>query len=487
VGLKLQSLGIGRRPVAAFLLASGCFGATEVAAQTPTAEVAAPSSYQIQRVGNQGIKLISKNPENSYAITVLGSNAEATNAQTLQSGEAWQKSVGVEVEGKLGDLLKTDLRTRFTAYESSFDAEQIGLPIAEAWTTDRRALEEFTFSTQFLGDRFAVSSSRRASDLTGLDGALQAGRGAYEQDRFKAWVWRSKGSSLSIEGSSSRVESGFQQNLAQLGQTKGEETQHLRSRFSYGRAGVFVGQRDTRALAPDQIGVLSHQSDIETGATVRLSDLRQGRVLALLPDSVWVSTNRGSVGPENAAASELKPVEKSSIGMSRNFGLASLNLSYWRTDIEAPPSASDPSQWSSRGMDVGGTLKSGPIAVAGNLSWSNADNIAVLNNTAERTLNGSVYLTWTRKAWPKLSAGLSNYAHHSEFLNYGGLEQSSMMRYEVAVDSSQLLSAWRDPQAQLKFIASYQENSSRSQWTETQVTGAENLFFGFKFSRSVLP
>jgi hypothetical protein len=62
------------------------------------------------------------------------------------------------------------------------------------------------------------------------------------------------------------------------------------------------------------------------------------------------------------------------------------------------------------------------------------------------------------------------------------------MRYEVGVDTTPLLSAWRDPGAQLKFIASYQDNSSRSQWSQIDTaTAAQNIFFGFKFSRSLLP
>jgi hypothetical protein len=63
------------------------------------------------------------------------------------------------------------------------------------------------------------------------------------------------------------------------------------------------------------------------------------------------------------------------------------------------------------------------------------------------------------------------------------------MRYELAVDSTPLVSAWVDPQAQLKFIASYQDNSYRSQWAQSGDTSgaAQNMFFGFKFSRSLLP
>src|SRR4029450_11611388 len=125
--------------------------------------------------------------------------------------------------------------------------------------------------------------------------------------------------------------SGFQ-NLAQAMQTRNEESQQLKSKLSYGRAGVFVGHKDSLALAPDRTTTLSRQSDIETGASLGLSDVRQKETLSsLLPDSVWVSPNRGSVGKGDVAAVESRPMEKSAIGMTRTFETGSVNLSYWRS------------------------------------------------------------------------------------------------------------------------------------------------------------
>jgi hypothetical protein len=180
-------------------------------------------------------------------------------------------------------------------------------------------------------------------------------------------------------------------------------------------------------------------------------------------------------------------MEKSAIGMTRSWNSGSVNLSYWRSEVEGSPSFADESQWRGRGMDVAGTLHSGRVSVSGNLTVYSADNLATWNNTAESNVNGSLYLTWSRAAWPKLSAGVTNYAYQAAFFDYGGLEASSLTRYEVAVDSSPLLSAWADPQAQLKFIASYQGNSTRSQWAQTADTGASDVFLGLKFTRSLLP
>jgi hypothetical protein len=313
-------------------------------------------------------------------------------------------------------------------------------------------------------------------------------RGEYEQDRFNAWLWRSSRSSLSIEGTSRRVDSGFQ-TLAQTTPTKSEESQQLRSKFSFGRAGVFVSQRDALALAPDGGAALSRQSDVETGASLGLSDLRQsGSLLYLLPDSIWVSTSQGSVVQSSAVAFAARPMEKSAIGMTQSWDQGSVNVSYWRSAVEAPAAIPDEALWRGRGMDVAGTLSSGRLSVSGNLTWYTTDNLAAWNNTAESNVNGSLFLTWSRAAWPKLSAGVTNYGYQAAFFDYGGLETSGLMRYELGVDSTSLLSAWADPEARLKFIASYQGNTIRSQWTQTYADASTgDVFLGMKFTRSLLP
>jgi hypothetical protein len=483
--LRAAVLALGTTPLA--------LGSAAAAEETPSSEIAstllmgaplaAPSPYQVQKVGNQGVKLTSKNAENSYAITVLGSNTQTAN--TPVGMESWQKSVGVQVQGKLGSFVKTDFTTRFTELESSYDFGPFGPRSANALGVDRRGLEEFSLTTQFLGDRVSVTSARRASDYGGLDPALTGRGGVYEQEKFNAWVWRSDRSSLSVEGTSSRVDSGFQ-NLMQAMQTKSEESQQIKSKFSYGRAGFFVGHRDAASLSPDTGIALQRQSDIETGASLRLSDLRKGPLLYLLPDSVWVSTNRGSVVQGDPLAYEARPLEKSSVGMTRAWGYGSVNMNYWQSAVDTPAIADE--QWRSHGMDVGGTLRSGRLSMSGNVSFYTADTMAALGSSAESNVNGYMFLTYSRAAWPKLSAGVTNYEYQAAFLNYGGLEQSNLMRYEVGVDSTPLLSAWRDPGAQLKFIASYQDNSSRSQWSQADTTTAmQNVFFGFKFTRSLLP
>jgi hypothetical protein len=88
-----------------------------------------------------------------------------------------------------------------------------------------------------------------------------------------------------------------------------------------------------------------------------------------------------------------------------------------------------------------------------------------------------------------LSAGVTNYAYQADFFNYNGAEQNSLMRYQLTVDGSRLLaSALSDRNAQLTFLASYQGNKSRSQWTQADYSSdVGNVFVGFRFARPFLP
>jgi hypothetical protein len=457
----------------------------EVQSQTPSAAASPTSGYRIERVGN-GIKLVAQGQESSYAITVLGSNSE-TAVANLPADEAWQRSLGVRVEGTLGGLLKTDLSTRFTEAGRTFDAGPFGPQTASLIGADRRALEELNFSTKFLGDRVSVGATRRGSSHVSLGRRIQS-EAEYAQDRFDVALWKSERSSVSVEGLSTHVDAGFQA-PGQAAQSRTEETRQLKTKLGWRRAGVFVNQRDAVALASDRGSVVSHQSDVETGATISLSDLRQSPVLYILPDSVWLTTNRGSIaGSAGPAAAETKAVEKSAVGVARKWSSGSVNLSYWRSSIDETEAASKNAQWRGSGVDAAGTLKSGRVAVSGTVSWFGAESRAAWSKE-DSTINGSLQLTWSPSAWPKVSAGVSNYAFQSAFLDRAGFEENRMVRYDLAVDSTPLLSAWSDPAAQLKFIASYQGNSTNTLLPKpgNAAASTQNVFVGVKFKRSLLP
>jgi hypothetical protein len=455
----------------------------EIQRQTSGAATSASSGYHFERVGNQGIKLVAQGQESSYAITVSGSNS-ATAAPNLPADEVWQRSLAVRMEGTLGGFLKTDLSTRFTEAGRTFDAGPFGPQSVSLLAADRRVLQELNLSTKFLGDRVSVGSTRRGSSHVSLDRSIQS-EAEYAQDRFDVSLWKAERSNLSVEGISTEVDAGFQ-SPGQAAQSRTEETRQLKTKLGWRRASVFVNQRDAIALASDRSSVVSHQSDVETGATISLSDLRQSPVLYILPDSVWLTTNRGSIaGSTGPAAADAKAVEKSAIGVARKWNSGSVNLSYWRSSIDQP--VSKDAQWRGSGVDVAGTLKSGRVAVSGALSWVGAESLAAWNKE-DSTLNGSLQLTWSPSAWPKVSAGVSNYAFQSAFLDRAGFEDNRMVRYDLAVDSTPLLSAWSHRAAQLKFVASYQGSSTNTLVPKAgnAADSTQNVFVGVKFKRSLL-
>ena len=149
----------------------------------------ADATYHVEELGDKGVKLISNNLENNYALTLSGSNSDAdTGLEALAPGEAWHKSLGVELEGKVGALLNTDFRTNFTEVERNSSAELFGLQSLDASADNRRALEEFDATTKFMGDRVTFTSSRRTSSLVPLGAGADDSKGTSEQDRFSAYL-----------------------------------------------------------------------------------------------------------------------------------------------------------------------------------------------------------------------------------------------------------------------------------------------------------
>jgi len=177
----------------------------------PRAAADAAATYRVEHLADKGVRLISNNLENNYAITLSGSNSDADSApKTLSPGEAWHKSLGIELEGKLGTLLNTDLQTNFTQVERNSGAELFGLQPLDGSADNRRALEEFYATTTFLDERVTFTSSRRTSSLVPLGANADDSKGISEQDRFSAWLWQSDQSSLSVDGALSRIDVDYQ-------------------------------------------------------------------------------------------------------------------------------------------------------------------------------------------------------------------------------------------------------------------------------------
>jgi hypothetical protein len=175
--------------------------------------------------------------------------------------------------------------------------------------------------------------------------------------------------------------------------------------------------------------------------------------------------------------------------MTRNWNSGAINLSYWQSTVQAAAQLPDMAQWRGHGMDAAGNVYSGRFSLSGNLSWYKANDLALLNNNSENSVSGSLFVSWRPALWPKLSAGVTNYAYQADFFSYNGAEQNSLMRYQLTVDGSPLLAtALSDRNAQLTFLASYQGNKSRSQWSQADYSSdVGNVFVGFRFARPFLP
>src|SRR5258706_7566524 len=112
---------------------------------------------------------------------------------------------------------------------------------------------------------------------------------------------------------------------------------------------------------------------METGVSIGLSSLQNiasGGVghdlLLLLPDSLWISTDRGSVA--YGIASAAGQTEKSAIGVSRNWNTGAINLSYWQSAVQAAAQLPEDVQWRGRGMDAAGDPYFRRLSIAGQLS-----------------------------------------------------------------------------------------------------------------------
>jgi len=468
-------------------------GARASAAQIP--------SYHIERVGNEGIKLVSNNAENNYAITLSGSNADGEPGHgSLLAGEEWQRSLGVEVEGKLGSVLTTELQSHFTQAERTPDAELFGLQMLDSNGSDRRALGEFTFKTQFLGNRITVNSSRLESNLEPL-GSVARSKGASEKDGFSAWIWRSDHSGLSVDGTLTRVDADYQDltgmHTAEMLQLSNKQIRQVQSKLDIDRVSVFLKQRGTSTLAPDRQGDRPDQSETETGVSFGLSDLRQlgsgslvAAVLPLVPDSVWISTDTGTVETNGALPTARGQLEKMAVGTTRSLDIGTVSISYWESAVQNPAlQGTDNALWRGHGTDIAGNLYSGRWSISGNLSLYGASNTALSGNSTENSLNASVFVNWKPQRWPSLSAGMTNYTDETAFFDYNGAEQSGLIHYQFAVDFSPLVAAaFSDKNSQLTFLTSFQGEGSRSRWGAADyANGTGNVFVGLKFARPFLP
>jgi hypothetical protein len=456
---------------------------------------AAPPLVRLEKLGDSGVQVTSSAGGN-YAVTLSSSDSATDASGHLAAGEAQRKSLDAEFRGHLGYFFNLDLRGDLTNVKRDTDDELFALQPLDSVGDNRRAMENLDLKAVFLGDRLSFSSSRRASTLTPLARNSFETRGLSGQDRLSAWLWHSGKDGLSLEGATSRIDANYE-DLTKLTtadplQVKNRETRQVRSNLKVGWAGVFVTARDWAALTPDQKGDRAKSAEIEAGASVALSDLHDDANFhafsGLLPDSIWVSATRGTI-EHSLASSSPGQTEKSAVGVTRSWDGGSVNLSYWRSTIEPEALLPRDAEWRGHGLDFGGSVTPGHWTLSGNLSWYRAEDLVLLNSSAENSLGGSLFVSWSAPSWPKLSAGVTNYGYEADYLDNHGLERNGSVRYQLMLDCSSLIAGTlADKSAQLSFLASFDASNSRSQWSQAgSSSAAGNMFFGFRFARPVAP
>ena len=486
MGQVLRANPAARLVAAALSLGTVQFGTAHAGA----AETTAYAPYQIETTGDHGVRLSSTNSDVWYALTIGGTNANVSQGgQSLQPGETWRRSLQAEMQGKIGSILTMDLHSRFTEAARDADDSLFALQSVEG-KGQRGALQDYQLSTHFYGGRVTFDSSHRVSTLAELDPGAHGVNGAAESENISASLWRNDFVDFSVSGGYDSMDA----NYADIDTTSADTSLKDKQRFRYGtklqvgKVGVFANQTSESAVSDT---AAPRQSQLETGVSLKLSDWRNEKLaffhplLAIFPDSVWASISRGEQHQIENGAPDSGEIEKTSFGADRNWKRGGLNLNLWQMTISTPPAVREGSQWHDEGVSAGGNFRTGPWTLSGNMSWTRDDNIALLNNTAESTLNGSVFVTWQGPDLPKLSAGVMNYGYEQQFFDLGGLNRNGSMRYQVALDLSPwLASAHNDTNTQLSLLASVQDNSNASLWGETghnETVGRE--FFGFRLIR----
>jgi len=204
-------------------------------------------------------------------------------------------------------------------------------------------------------------------------------------------------------------------------------------------------------------------------------------VLSLAPDTIWVSSNHGSLETGIASAALPAGTQKFTTGATRGWSTGDAFVSYWQSSVGMNASSIDVGQWSGRGLDAGGNLYFGKWLIYGSVSVYSDDNRGPWSSTAENSVSGSLLLTWNPTGGPSLTAGVMSYRYGYSMLDYGGFYGSDLQRFELAADFSRVASARLDWDIGLKFLASYRTDVHESQWGNARSgDGLGKVFVGLR-------
>jgi hypothetical protein len=429
-----------------------------------------------------------QNPDKIISIVrLVGSDANgSSNSNALKAGETERTFVGVEVDGNAGALAKAELKTHFTEAETGADK---GLFDLQPGVNDsRRALEDFSLMSSLLADRLTLSSYRRDSTLALFDTPGGGAHGALEQSHIAAKLWRSSRFDADADASLSRAS----QNYWDFGDSLdpdlhmiGNRVWQYRSKLRFDRFGLAAAMRDTAALMSP--GFRAERSEFDTRLSFDLSgfcdDLGIGagyRAFSIMPDSVWAGANLAASNTVDASALALRTADKVSLGMGRNFGPGTINISYWESASRSAEPVPVFYRLDAHALEVASNLKFGALALTGNLSFLGGQTFDAGAASEQNTVNCSFAATWQAPAGFLLKAGVTTNSFQNEFFSYSGLEERHSFRYQLSFDLSQLASAFAYRDVQLKLSASMQGNRNRSLANVTDDVG--NVFTGLQLA-----
>jgi hypothetical protein len=440
--------------------------------------------------------------EESYAFAnrkgildlhLVGADANSeTNTDALKAGETSHKYVGVEMGGTLGSLATTQFQVRFTEAQSDPTKALFDLEPANQNADSRRAMQDFSTTSNFLGDLLTLSSYQRTSSLALIDASGEDTKGQLEQHHIAAALWRSDRADLDFDAALSRTSS----NYWDFGDSPDSDLHannsriaQFRSKFRLDRFGLSVMRRDTSTLVAATAGGFEpSRSDTDAKISVDVADWRDEiglapvyRRLIPLPDSIWVSADNGLLNTNDASTILHQSVNKMSLGASRAFTYGSINASYWQSVTEPTRDTASGYHGTGHGIDLGSKLNFGPWGVTGNVSLANNQNFAVGTDNQENTFNSSFFVTWKAPLNVGIKAGVSTNLFQNEYVDYGSLERNNSLQYQVALDLSQIAATGlADENVQLKLLASFQGNQSRS--PTDAVSNIGTMFTGLQFA-----